>query len=164
MQKSKKTGLPESVKMRHDTHFVDLITSRPTGPRVRMIPIDMIDPNPRQARSELGNIDELMLSIKEKGILEPILVRPKAGRYEIIAGERRHVASRNAGLKEIPCIEMRVEDNEAMEIALIENLQRKDLDVFEESDGLMALANVYGYNHGEIAKKSEKLGQPLPRL
>lgn len=164
MQKTKKTGLPESVKMRHDTHFVELITSRPTGPRVRMISIDSIDPNPRQARSELGNIDELILSIKEKGVLEPILVRPKAGRYEIIAGERRYVASKNAGLKEMPCIEMRVEDNEAMEIALIENLQRKDLDVFEEADGLKALADVYGYNHNEIAKKIGKARSTITEI
>jgi len=164
VQKSRKTGLPDSLKMRHDTHFVELITSRPTGPRVRMISVDMIDPNPRQARSELGNIDELMYSIKEKGILEPILVRPKAGRYEIIAGERRHVASRKAGLTEIPCIEMRVEDNEAMEIALIENLQRKDLDVFEEADGLKALADVYGYNHVEIANKIGKARSTITEI
>lgn len=164
MQKSRKTGLPDSLKMRHDTHFVELITSRPTGPRVRMISVDMIDPNPRQARSELGNIDELMYSIKEKGILEPILVRPKAGRYEIIAGERRYVASRKAGLTEMPCIEMRVEDNEAMEIALIENLQRKDLDVFEEADGLKALADVYGYNHVEIANKIGKARSTITEI
>ncbi len=150
--------------MRHDTHFVELITSRPTGPRVRMISIDMIDPNPRQARNELGNIDELMYSIKEKGVLEPILVRPKAGRYEIIAGERRYVASRKAGLKEMPCIEMRVEDNEAMEIALIENLQRKDLDVFEEADGLKALSDVYGYNHVEIADKIGKARSTITEI
>lgn len=164
MQKSRKTGLPDSVKMRHDTHFVELITSRPSGPRVRMISIDMIDPNPRQARNELGNIDELMVSIKEKGILEPILVRPKAGRYEIIAGERRYVASKKAGLTEMPCIEMRVEDNEAMEIALIENLQRKDLDVFEEADGLKALADVYGYNHVEIATKIGKARSTITEI
>ena len=164
MQKTKKTGLPDSVKMRHDTHFVDLITARPTGPRVRMISVDSIDPNPRQARSELGDIDELMLSIKEKGILEPILVRPKAGRYEIIAGERRFVASKKAGLKELPCIEMRVEDNEAMEIALVENLQRKDLDVFEEADGLKAMAEVYGYSHGEIAKKIGKARSTITEI
>jgi ParB family chromosome partitioning protein len=150
--------------MRHDTHFVELITSRPSGPRVRMISIQLIDPNPRQARSELGNIDELMLSIKERGILEPILVRPKAGRYEIIAGERRYVASKKAGLKEMPCIEMSVEDNEAMEIALIENLQRKDLDVFEEADGLKALADVYGYNHGEIAQKIGKARSTITEI
>ena len=142
--------------MRHDDHFVDLISSRVTGPQIRMISIDKIDPNPRQARSELGNLDELISSIREKGILEPILVRPIEGRYEIIAGERRFMASKKAGIVDIPCIEMNVEDNEAMELTLIENLQRKDLDVFEEAEGLKSLAENYGYNHHQISKKIGK--------
>jgi len=143
--------------MRHDDgHFVDLIAARTAGPRIRMIPLDKIDPNPQQARSEMGDINDLMASIKEKGILEPILVRPKHGRYEIIAGERRYMASKKLGLKDIPCIEKNVEDNEAMEIALIENLQRKDLDVFEEADGLLALAGVYDYSHQRIAERIGK--------
>jgi ParB family chromosome partitioning protein len=142
--------------MRHDDHFVELITSRSAGPRIRMIPISRIDPNPLQARNELGNINELKASIKEKGVLEPILVRPKGGRYEIIAGERRYVASKGIGLRDIPCIEMNVEDNEAMEISLIENLQRKDLNVFEEADGLKTLAEIYDYNHAQIAEKIGK--------
>lgn len=156
MQKNKRSGLPETIGMRHDDHFVDLISSRGIGPRIRMIPLEKIDPNPHQARSELGNIQELMDSIKSKGVLEPILVRPKADRFEIIAGERRYIASKNIGLKEIPCIEMDVQENEAMEIALIENLQRKDLDLFEEADGLNALIDLYGYNHQEV---SEKIGK-----
>ena len=154
MQKSKKTGLPGTVDMRHDGHFVDLIATRVEGPRIRMIPIEKIDPNHQQARSELGDIKELMASIKQKGILEPIIVRPsRHGRYEIIAGERRYIASKRLGMKEMPCIEKHVEDNEAMEIALIENLQRKDLDAFEEADGLNALALMYGYSHQDISKK-----------
>ena len=156
MQRTKKSGLPGAVEMRHDGHFVELITSRSAGPQVRMLPISRIDPNPLQARSQIGNIDELKASIKEKGVLEPILVRPKGGRYEIIAGERRYRASKSIGLRELPCIEMNVQDNEAMEISLIENLQRKDLDVFEEADGLRTLAEVYDYNHAQIA---EKLGK-----
>lgn len=152
MQRTRKSGLPHYVGMRHDDHFVDLISSRSVGPRIRMIPLTEIDPNPHQARSELGNMKELMASIKKKGVLEPILVRPKEGRYEIIAGERRYVASQRIGLGEIPCIEMNVEDNEAMELALIENLQRRDLDVFEESDGLRSLIEIYGYNHNQIAE------------
>jgi len=156
VQKAKKSGLPGTIGMRHDGHFVDLIDSRTAGPRIRMISVDRIDPNPLQARSELGNIEDLKSSIRSKGLLEPILVRPKGGRYEIIAGERRFRASKGVGLKELPCIEMNVEDNEAMEISLIENLQRKDLDVFEEADGLKTLAEIYGYNHAEIA---EKLGK-----
>ncbi len=156
MPKTKRTGLPESLNMRHDNHFVELISSRYLGPRIRMIQVDKIDPNPRQARSELGDIEDLMKSIKLKGILEPILVRPKGERHEIIAGERRFIAAKKIGLSEIPCIEMNVEDNEALELALIENLQRKDLNVFEEADGLKSLAEVYGYSHQEI---SEKIGK-----
>jgi len=142
--------------MKHDGHFVDLISARSLGPRIRMIPVDKIDPNPHQARCELGNIQELQESIRSKGILEPILVRAKGSRFEIIAGERRFMASRNVGLKELPCIDLEVEDAEAMEIALIENLQRKDLDIFEEADGLQALADIHGYNHEQI---SEKIGK-----
>lgn len=156
MQKAKKTGLPDDITMRHDNHYVDLIEEKLYGPRIRMISIDKIDPSPHQARTELGDIEELMASIKEKGILQPIIVREKDGRYEIIAGERRCVAAKNVGLKDVPCIEMNVSDNEAMEIALIENLQRKDLGVFEEADGLNALVDMYGYSHKEI---SEKIGK-----
>ncbi len=156
MQKTKRSGLPETVGMRHDGHFVDMISTRSLGPRIRMIPLTQLDPNPHQARSELGNISELMESIKSKGVLEPILVRSKGNRFEIIAGERRFVSCKNIGLKEVPCIEMDVEENEAMEIALIENLQRKDLDLFEEADGLQSLIDLYAYNHQQV---SEKIGK-----
>ena len=156
MQKSKKSGLPEYIKMRHEGHYVDLLASRTYSPRIRMISIDLVDPSPQQARTELGEIKELMLSIKEKGILEPVLVRRKDERFEIIAGERRYIAAKNIKMKEIPCIEMNVSDNEAMELALIENMQRKDLNVFEEADGLRALTELYGYNHEQIAKKIGK--------
>ncbi len=156
MQKAKKTGLPDDITMRHDNHYVDLIEEKLYGPRIRMISINKIDPSPNQARTELGDIEELMSSIKEKGIIQPIIVREKNDRYEIIAGERRCIAAKNAGLKDIPCIEMNVSDNEAMEIALIENLQRKDLGIFEEADGLNGLADIYGYSHKQI---SEKIGK-----
>lgn len=156
MQKARKTGLPEDITMRHDNHYVDLIEDKLYGPRIRMLPISKIDPSPHQARTELGNIEELMASIKEKGILQPIIIREKNDRYEIIAGERRCIAAKNVGLKNVPCIEMNVSDNEAMELALIENLQRKDLSVFEEADGLNALADMYGYSHKQI---SEKIGK-----
>ncbi|MGQ9801627.1 MAG: ParB/RepB/Spo0J family partition protein [Candidatus Saccharicenans sp.] len=129
-----------------------------------MIPLDRIEPNPRQPRSELGDIQELMDSIKAKGVLEPIIVRPKGEKFEIIAGERRFVASRNLGLKEIPCIEMVVDDQEALEISLIENLQRKDLDIFEEADGLKALMSLYGYSHQEVADKIGKARSTITEI
>jgi ParB family chromosome partitioning protein len=150
--------------MRHDGHFVDLISTRALGPRIRMLHLDHIDPNPHQARSELGNIEELMDSIRSKGVLEPILVRSKGSRFEIIAGERRYLASRNLGLKEIPAIEMEVEENEAMEIALIENLQRKDLDIFEEADGLQSLIDLYGYNHQQVSDKIGKARSTITEI
>ncbi|MCJ7488348.1 MAG: ParB/RepB/Spo0J family partition protein [Candidatus Aminicenantes bacterium] len=164
MQKTKRSGLPEAVKMKHDGHFVDLISARSLGPRLRMIPIEKIDPNPHQARCELGNIGELQDSIKSKGILEPILVRAKGNRFEIIAGERRFMASKNIGIKEMPCIDMDVEDNEAMEIALIENLQRKDLDIFEEADGLQALADIHQYHHQDISDKIGKARSTITEI
>ena len=164
MQKARKSGLPDDLKMRHDDHYVELISSRDYSPRIRMISVDKIDPSPQQARSELGNIQELMASIQEKGILEPILIRRKNDRFEIIAGERRFQAGKNVGLEEVPCIEMNVSDNEAMELALIENMQRKDLDVFEEADGLSALADIYGYNHDQIAKKIGKARSTITEI
>src|SRR5205814_731045 len=93
---------------------------------------------------------------REKGVLEPILVRPRGPRFQIIAGERRYRAAIEAGLGEIPCIVREASDSETMEIALIENLQRKDLSPFEEADGLKTLAESYGYTHEAMA---ERLGK-----
>jgi ParB family chromosome partitioning protein len=162
--KPKKTGLPETLGMRHDPHFVELLSSRSKGPLIRMISLSKIDPNPHQARNELGDIQELMASIKSKGVLEPILVRPLGERYEIIAGERRYRASRNLGLSEIPCIEMNIGESEAMEVSLIENLQRKDLDIFEEADGLNALIHIYGYTHEQISDKIGKARSTITEI
>jgi ParB family chromosome partitioning protein len=123
-----------------------------------MIPIDKLAPNPLQPRVEIGDLSELVLSIKEKGVLEPLLVRPSdvGGRFMIISGERRYRASMEVGLTELPCIEMDVDDRAVAEISLIENLQRKDLTAFEEADGLLALAKRFGYTHEEIARKLGK--------
>ena len=156
MQGTRKSGLPDELSMRHDYHYVDHISKMSTGPRIRMLTLEKIYPNARQPRNQLGDLNDLIASIKEKGVLAPIIVRPVEGRYEIIAGERRFRATKKAGLKEIPCIEMDVEDSEAMEISLIENIQRKDLDVFEEADGIRALADIYGYNHAQVAEKIGK--------
>src|SRR5262249_17675464 len=142
--------------MRHDLHFVDQL-GRPGGEPVgRMVPIEDIDPNPNQPRQHLGDLSELIASIREKGVLEPILVRPRGARFQIIAGERRYRASIEAGLGEIPCIVRETSDSETMEIALVENLQRKDLSPFEEADGLRTLAERYGYTHEAMA---ERLGK-----
>ena len=154
---SKRRGLPSRVRMRHDTHFVEELTARQEMPVGKMVPLADVEPDPKQPRSSMGDLEELATSIREKGILEPILVRPRpeeavAGPpYRIISGERRYRAAQEAGLYEVPAIVMEVSEQEAIEIALIENLQRKDLTPFEEAEGYRVLAEVHGYTHEEVA-------------
>ena len=146
-------GLPERATMRHDAHFVEELAKRSGRHIGAMIPIDLIEANPEQPRSNLGNIEELTASIREKGVLEPILVRAIAeNRYQIIAGERRFRAATAAGLDEIPAIELEADERETLEIALIENIQRKDLTAFEESEGLAVLQEKFGYTHEKISQ------------
>jgi ParB family chromosome partitioning protein len=147
--------LPVTLKMRHDAHYVETLASYSGASVGRMIPIDKVRPNPDQPRKALGDLRELTDSIREKGVLEPLLVRfvPRDDAYYIISGERRYHASRSAGLRELPCIEKIADDAETLELALIENLQRKDLTPFEEADGLQRLAEHFDYTHDDIAKK-----------
>jgi len=144
--------------MRHDAHYVEELASRTPTPIGRLIALELIDPNPDQPRIEIGDLTELTASIQDKGVLEPLLVRPggRDGRWMIIAGERRFRAARAAGLHEVPCIELDVDDRAVAEIALIENLQRKDLTAWEEADGLQALCDRYGYTHEDVARKLGK--------
>src|SRR6266576_2458905 len=144
--------------MRHDAHYVEELSHHHAASLGRMIAIDKIDPNPEQPRSEFGDLTELTASIADKGVLEPLLVRPSraTGRWMIIAGERRYRAARAAGLTELPCVEMEVDEGTVAEIALIENMQRKDLTVWEEADGLLALCDRFGYTHEEVARKVGK--------
>lgn len=152
-----KRGLPTGVQMRHDSHYVDSLGS-PVSTIGRKIAIDLIEPNPEQPRTDIGDLSELSASIKEKGVLEPLLVKPitKTGRWMIIAGERRWRSAKIAGLTEVPCIEMDLDEQGVAEIALIENLQRKDLNLWEEADGLAALQQRYGYTQEEISRKISK--------
>ena len=156
MSNVKKAGLPSSLRMRHDSHFVDQLGRAAGSPIGESVPIEDIDPNPNQPRQNVGDLSELVASVREKGVLEPILVRRKASRYQIVAGERRYRAAIEAGLPEMPCVIRDFSDAEAMEIALIENLQRKDLTAFEEADGLKVLAEAHAYTHEMMA---EKLGK-----
>jgi ParB family chromosome partitioning protein len=148
-----KRGLPERSVMRHDSHYVEELTKRSGRHIGTMLPLEFIEPNAEQPRTQLGNIEELAASIREKGVLEPILVRVIGpNRYQIIAGERRYRAASLAGLDEIPAIELDVDDKEQLEIALIENIQRKDLTAFEEAEGLYVLQQKFGYTHEKISQ------------
>jgi ParB family transcriptional regulator, chromosome partitioning protein len=151
----KKAGLPVTLKMRHDAHYIEQLTSYSGAAVGRMIRVDEIRPNPEQPRKALGDLRELTESVREKGVLEPLLVRfiSSEGCFYIISGERRYHAARAAGLREVPCIEKSADDAETLEIALIENIQRKDLTAFEEADGLHRLATQFEYTHEDMAKK-----------
>jgi ParB family chromosome partitioning protein len=140
--------------MRHDAHFVDALSSERGAPIGRMVAIDRLEPNPDQPRRDFGDLADLVASVKEKGLLAPILVRQVGiDRYQIIAGERRYRASLEAGLHQVPVIEMEVDERGVLELSLIENLQRRDLSAFEEADAVAALADRYGYTHEAIARK-----------
>lgn len=153
-----KRGLPTGIRMRHDAHYVEELATHHPTPIGRLIALDQLDPNPEQPRVEIGDLNDLTASIKEKGVLEPLLVKPSriTGRWMIIAGERRWRASKAAGLRDVPCIEMEVDDRAVAEIALIENMQRKDLTAWEEADGLAALCERFGYTHDDVARKVGK--------
>jgi len=139
--------------MRHDRHFVEELASKSVVGVGLMIPVAQIETNREQPRSQLGDLEELTESIRQKGVLEPLLVR-KVGpsRYQLVAGERRFHAAIAAGLTEVPCVELSLSDQEALEVALVENLQRRDLSPFEEAEGYRTLVEKYGYTHEDVAR------------
>ncbi|MBN9063450.1 MAG: chromosome partitioning protein ParB [Rhizobiales bacterium 65-9] len=123
----------------------------------RRIPIEFLKPNPRNPRKQFGDddLDDLSSSIREKGVLQPILVRAIPGladAFEIIAGERRWRASQRAGLHDVPVVVVEANDREAMEIAIVENVQRADLNAMEEASGYDRLISEHGYTQNDLAK------------
>ena len=131
---------------------IDALTAEENG--IKMLALEELKPCAFQPRKsfEKEAIEELANSIKEKGVLQPVLVRKSADKYEIIAGERRFRAAALAGLKEIPVIEKDLKDNEVLEVALIENLVRKDLLPLEEARGLESLMNKFHYTQERLAQ------------
>src|SRR5271166_788739 len=122
----------------------------------RRVPIEFVTPNPRNPRRNFAEaeLDGLAASIKERGVIQPVVVRPVAGakdRYEIIAGERRWRAAQRAGLHEVPIVPVEATDSQAIELAIIENVQRTDLNPLEEAGGYQMLASEYGHSHEDIA-------------
>ena len=142
--------------MRHDEHYVEALAASAGAPIGRLLPIDQIDPNPNQPRQVMGDLAELMASISEKGVIEPLVVRQRGDRFQIIAGERRYQAAVQVGLRELPAVIRDVDDTEVIELALVENLQRKDLTAFEEAEALHGLASRCGYTHEDLARRLGK--------
>lgn len=126
--------------------------------RVRDVPLDMVVPSPLQPRLQFGEspLDDLVESIRQHGIIQPLIVRPVNGKFELIAGERRWRASGKLGLATVPIIEREASDRDALEMALIENLQREDLNPMEEAKGYVRLAKEFALKQDEIAGRVGK--------
>jgi ParB family chromosome partitioning protein len=127
------------------------------GRNQRRVPIEFLRPNPRNPRRNFPEteLDELAASMRERGIIQPIVVRPVPGApdsYEIIAGERRWRAAQRAGLHAVPIVPLDVSDDEALQLAIIENVQRSDLNPLEEAAGYQALVNEFQHSQDAIAK------------
>jgi ParB family chromosome partitioning protein len=130
-----------------------------TGEAVRHIPVELIDRNPYQTRSHVDEIAlaELAASIKASGVVQPITVRPEAnGRFQLIAGERRWLASQRAGKSTVPAIVRHVSNEQAMEMTIIENLQREDLNPLEQARAFERLGREFGLTHEQIAQRTGK--------
>jgi ParB family chromosome partitioning protein len=120
-----------------------------------MLPCDSLTPNPYQPRHNIDDtqLDDLSDSIKEHGVIQPILVRRVKSKYQIVAGERRWRAAQKAGLSDVPIRELEISDSQAMELALVENLQREDLTAIEIAQGIQDLISRLSLTHEEAAKK-----------
>jgi len=128
------------------------------GRQLLALPIEAIERNPEQPRKRFDELklEELAASIREHGVVEPILVRKDGGKYRILAGERRWRAAARAGLKEIPAVVREASEREAFELALVENLQRADLNAIEEAEAYDVLVSDHGLTQEEIAKRVGK--------
>jgi ParB family chromosome partitioning protein len=145
----------------HTPALIDLLRPGEHGPitEVHRLPIDRIASNPSQPRQHFDEeaLQDLAASIREHGILQPVLVRPRGdGTYQIVAGERRWRAARLAGLLEVPAIIEQIDDESALEIAIIENLQREDISPLEEADMFERMTSQHGYS---LRKLAQKLGK-----
>lgn len=133
----------------------DIITRKE---KIIYLPLDKILPNRAQPRRRFNTeeLQELAMSIRENGLLQPVTVRLVNREYILVTGERRLRASHIAGLREIPCLVIEVDDKKSASLALLENLQRSDLSFFEEAEGMANLMRVCGYTQEDVAKKLGK--------
>jgi ParB family chromosome partitioning protein len=138
--------------------IVSLIESRATQAQIREVPVSKILPNPAQPRLSYDedSLTELADSIREHGVLQPILVRPTGGKFELIAGERRWRASGMAGRETIPAIVVEFDEQTALEVSIIENLQREDVSPLEEATMFRKMTDTFGYSVRQLAQKVGK--------
>ena len=161
MSTSKKKGLGKGLKALFGDQKPEVKKKEKTGHNRLKAAIGDLSPNKYQPRVNFNEekLVELANSIRKNGIIQPIAVREDKvdpGRYEIVAGERRWLAAQKAGLHEVPIIILDLDDNEALEVAIVENIQRDDLNVIEEAKGYQRLAEEFGYDHEKIANFMSK--------
>jgi ParB family chromosome partitioning protein len=146
---------PGAVPLRSDTAQE---SDPATGERILRVPLDQVVPSPFQPRKRFHDehLEELVESIREHGLIQPLVVRPVNGKYELIAGERRWRASTRLQVTEIPVIVREASDRDVLEMALIENLQREDLDPLEEAEAYARLAREFGLKQEDIARRVGK--------
>ena len=160
MSTSKKKGLGRGLSALFGDQKSEQKDQKITGKSLRA-GISDLRPNKYQPRTHFNEekLSELANSIKKNGIIQPIAVREDdgdPGRYEIVAGERRWLAAQKAGLHEVPIVVLDLDDSETLEVAIVENIQRDDLNVVEEAKGYKRLSDEFGYDHEKIAKFMSK--------
>lgn len=147
-------GLEALIPVSGDVNGAPVASSTPTE-----VSVDRIVPNPHQPRQDFNphELEELTASVRENGVVQPILVRPRGeGRYELVAGERRLRAAKLAGLAQVPVVIRDISDTESLELALVENIQREDLNPVEEAQAFNQLLNQFELTQDELAKKIGK--------
>ena len=151
-------GLGALIKKSVASSATDVVITPEDFKRVRDVPLDMVVPSPLQPRTQFieSPLDELMESIRQHGIIQPLIVRLVNDKLELIAGERRWRASKKLGLATVPVIEREATDRDVLEMALIENLQREDLNPMEEAAGYVRLAEEFSLKQDEIAGRVGK--------
>jgi ParB-like partition proteins len=161
MNTNKKKGLGRGLKALFGDQKAEPNKSQKTIDKRNKVNISDLSRNKYQPRIHFDEekLNELANSIKKNGIIQPIAVREDKvdpGRYQIVAGERRWLAAQKAGLHEVPIIILDLDDNEALEVAIVENIQRDDLNIIEEAKGYQRLHDEFGYDHDKIAKFMSK--------
>ena len=166
MAKDKKRGLGRGLSaLMADVAEPDAPVSVGRTPD-QLIPIEQIRPNPDQPRKQFdqAHLDDLVASIKEKGVLQPLIVRPSGDGYEIVAGERRWRAAQQAQLHELPVLVRDFSDEEVLEVAIIENIQRADLNAIEEAAGYRQLMDRFGHTQEKMAEALGKSRSHIANL
>jgi ParB family chromosome partitioning protein len=159
------SALLDEIKLTPDSASAET-TATSAGVAVQTLPIASIRPNPRQPRRRFDEtaLAELTASVRERGLIQPILVRPKGDAYEIVAGERRWRAAQAAQLHEVPVVVRALDDSATFEIALVENIQRADLNPIEEAEGYRRLIDEYGHTQEELGRLTAKSRSHIANL